>query len=145
MSASDAPALEEGTKAAGAPRACTHAPTGSQRQGGELSASGESAACARAREMAAARGIVAAVAAAAAVLAALAPPARGVDRSEFPPDFLFGAATSAYQVSARSLARSVPSVPPAPSPPSPLLPLSLAGGAEWHYGGAHGRARGRPL
>jgi hypothetical protein len=143
MSASGVPALEKGTKAAGAPQACTHAPTGSQRQGGELSASGESAACAR--EMAAARGIVAAVAAATAVLAALASAARGVDRSEFPPDFLFGIATSAYQVSARSLARSVPSVPPAPSPPSPLLPLSLAGGAEWHRGGAHGRARGCPL
>jgi len=35
------------------------------------------------------------------VVAALAPAARGVDRSEFPPGFLFGAATSAYQVSER--------------------------------------------
>jgi len=32
------------------------------------------------------------------VVAALAPAARGVDRSEFPPGFLFGAATSAYQI-----------------------------------------------
>ena len=38
------------------------------------------------------------------VVAALAPAARGVDRSEFPPGFLFGAATSAYQVSQRPLA-----------------------------------------
>jgi hypothetical protein len=33
-----------------------------------------------------------------AVVAALAPAARAVHRSEFPPGFLFGAATSAYQV-----------------------------------------------
>ncbi|KAG0526626.1 hypothetical protein BDA96_06G161600 [Sorghum bicolor] len=41
-----------------------------------------------------------AIAAAAAVLVAalLAPAARGVDRGEFPPGFLFGAATSAYQI-----------------------------------------------
>jgi len=34
----------------------------------------------------------------AAALAILAPAARGVDRDEFPPDFLFGVATSAYQI-----------------------------------------------
>jgi beta-glucosidase len=34
----------------------------------------------------------------AALLASLAPAARGLDRGEFPPGFLFGAATSAYQV-----------------------------------------------
>lgn len=33
-----------------------------------------------------------------AALAILAPAARGLDRGEFPPGFLFGAATSAYQV-----------------------------------------------
>jgi beta-glucosidase len=50
--------------------------------------------------MATARAIAAAATALAAVLVALlAPAARGVDRSEFPPGFLFGAATSAYQVS----------------------------------------------
>jgi beta-glucosidase len=52
-----------------------------------------------------------AIAAAAAVLVAalLAPAARGVDRGEFPPGFLFGAATSAYQVSCELLtpARSI--------------------------------------
>ncbi|XP_051218183.1 beta-glucosidase 16 isoform X1 [Lolium perenne] len=45
--------------------------------------------------MAAATGMVMLLAAA---LAILAPPARALDRSEFPPGFLFGAATSAYQV-----------------------------------------------
>uniref|UniRef100_A0ACD5V4Y1 Uncharacterized protein n=1 Tax=Avena sativa TaxID=4498 RepID=A0ACD5V4Y1_AVESA len=35
---------------------------------------------------------------AAAALAILAPSARGLDRADFPPGFLFGAATSAYQV-----------------------------------------------
>jgi hypothetical protein len=34
----------------------------------------------------------------AALLASLAPSASGLDRGEFPPGFLFGAATSAYQV-----------------------------------------------
>jgi beta-glucosidase len=34
-----------------------------------------------------------------AALAILAPSAWGLDRAEFPPGFLFGAATSAYQVS----------------------------------------------
>ncbi|KAL6903510.1 hypothetical protein ACP4OV_004323 [Aristida adscensionis] len=38
------------------------------------------------------------IAAAALAMAAMAPVARGVERSEFPPGFLFGAATSAYQV-----------------------------------------------
>jgi beta-glucosidase len=33
------------------------------------------------------------------LLAMLAPSARALDRAEFPPGFLFGAATSAYQVS----------------------------------------------
>ncbi|KAJ1271852.1 hypothetical protein BS78_06G157700 [Paspalum vaginatum] len=62
----------------------------SRRQGQERSQS-------KGSEMAAAaRGI--GVAAALAVLAALAPAARGVDRAEFPPEFLFGAATSAYQI-----------------------------------------------
>jgi hypothetical protein len=51
--------------------------------------------------MAAARTIAAVATALAVVVAALAPAARGVDRSEFPPGFLFGAATSAYQVSGR--------------------------------------------
>jgi hypothetical protein len=51
--------------------------------------------------MATARAVAAAAAALAAVVlvALLAPAVRGVDRSEFPPGFLFGAATSAYQVS----------------------------------------------
>nr|CAB3487627.1 unnamed protein product [Digitaria exilis] len=50
--------------------------------------------------MAAARRIAAAAVAVVAVLAALAAAAHGgvVERSEFPPGFLFGAATSAYQV-----------------------------------------------
>jgi hypothetical protein len=48
--------------------------------------------------MAAARSIAAVATALAVVVAALAPAARGVDRSEFPPGFLFGAATSAYQI-----------------------------------------------
>ncbi|XP_066343407.1 beta-glucosidase 16-like [Miscanthus floridulus] len=49
--------------------------------------------------MATARAIAAAATALAAVLVALlAPAARGVDRSEFPQGFLFGAATSAYQI-----------------------------------------------
>jgi beta-glucosidase len=48
--------------------------------------------------MAAARTIAAVATALAVVVAALAPAARGVDRSEFPPGFLFGAATSAYQI-----------------------------------------------
>ena len=46
-------------------------------------------------EMAAAMAMVIMLAA----LAILAPSARGLDRAEFPPGFLFGAATSAYQVS----------------------------------------------
>jgi hypothetical protein len=50
----------------------------------------------RGKEMAAATGMVMLLTAA---LAILAPPARALDRSEFPPGFLFGAATSAYQVS----------------------------------------------
>ncbi|KAF7002754.1 hypothetical protein CFC21_018196 [Triticum aestivum] len=33
-----------------------------------------------------------------AALAILAPSARGLDRAEFPPGFLFGAATSSYQI-----------------------------------------------
>ncbi|KAL6652396.1 hypothetical protein ACP70R_011321 [Stipagrostis hirtigluma subsp. patula] len=45
-----------------------------------------------------ARGVAVVAAALAVAVAALAPAARGVDRSEFPPGFLFGAATSAYQV-----------------------------------------------
>lgn len=50
--------------------------------------------------MATARAVAAAAAALAAVVlvALLAPAVRGVDRSEFPPGFLFGAATSAYQI-----------------------------------------------
>jgi hypothetical protein len=53
----------------------------------------------------------------AALLASLAPAARGLDRGEFPPGFLFGAATSAYQVGCcessawRRLSFSVRSVP----------------------------------
>jgi beta-glucosidase len=35
----------------------------------------------------------------AAALAMVAPSTRALDRAEFPPGFLFGAATSAYQVS----------------------------------------------
>ncbi|CAL5015961.1 unnamed protein product [Urochloa decumbens] len=46
---------------------------------------------------AARRGIIAAAAALVAAVA-LAPGARGVERGEFPPGFLFGAATSAYQI-----------------------------------------------
>lgn len=67
----------------------------SQRQGAR-----EGEATTTCPAMATARAIAAAATALAAVLVALlAPAARGVDRSEFPPGFLFGAATSAYQVS----------------------------------------------
>ncbi|KAM0855160.1 hypothetical protein ACQ4PT_049957 [Festuca glaucescens] len=45
--------------------------------------------------MAAATGIVMLLSVA---LAILAPSARALDRAEFPPGFLFGAATSAYQI-----------------------------------------------
>ena len=48
------------------------------------------------KEMAAATWMVVLLVAA---LAIIATSARGLDRSEFPPGFLFGAATSAYQVS----------------------------------------------
>jgi beta-glucosidase len=48
--------------------------------------------------MGAATGIAAVLLASLAIFA-LAPRARGLSRAEFPPEFLFGAATSAYQVS----------------------------------------------
>jgi hypothetical protein len=63
--------------------------------------------------MATARAVAAAAAALAAVVlvALLAPAVRGVDRSEFPPGFLFGAATSAYQVSPERPAGGPASLP----------------------------------
>jgi putative exporter of polyketide antibiotics len=64
----------------------------------------------RAREMAAAAATALVVVVVMAVLAALVPAARGVDRGEFPAGFLFGAATSAYQVSGWILMASFGSV-----------------------------------